>query len=534
MAKKNLITPTQAKRLNELATKDPERALKELKYTVAARGAIDRASKFSFDAIQKTPKRKRPSSTTGSLDQEFTGGDGDRNTMVATLRDLFQNFGFAKGLLRAHVKNVVGSGPIVQATTDDEEFNRQAEAYWNTRKDRLDIRGMLGFTDMLDVGEQREIVDGDYGLAIVRGGFLQAIEGDRIKDPPADKKAKNRIYESGVEMTREGRPVAYHVYNRGRRPGQMRYAKRIDADDFIFCYRADRFDQVRGISWPLSSTNDLVDLKETMEAAKGKWKIENMLGVAIKSAAPESADLFSLWGGRVTPYEAKDSKGDQDEKYEIKLGQGVHSFELAEGEEIQVIESKSPNNNFEPFTYLLIRMAALCMDMPLEIALQYYTRGSYSSHRAAFLQYYQSVYKRRGQIERIKLDRIYNWVIQRAIKAKELPRPKGNAPSFSHKWQWPGLPLLDPDRERRADKEAYKLAVVSLADIEGRDGNFWQDVAERRLKEIKWIQERAKEIGVDPAYAIPQVADPGQEAVGSTETEGVDDDDGDDGDDDND
>ena len=83
-----------------------------------------------------------------------------------------------------------------------------------------------------------------------------------------------------------------------------------------------------------------------------------------------------------------------------------------------------------------------------------------------------------------------------------------------HEWQWPGLAILDPDKQRKGDREGYKLAVESLADITARDGKFWQDVITKRIKEIKWIEDAAKKAGIDPNRVLPAVAAPGEKPMG--------------------
>lgn len=510
---KKLITPAQEERIRKLADTDPINAVKELRATVAARVGLAKARKYSVDAISRTPKRRTPVSSTGSLDQELPS-EYDRRTMISTSRDIFFNYALPAGILRGHVKNMIGHGPRLQMTTEDDEYNARAENYWNRRKDLIDVRGM-SFAESIQVGESREVVDGDYGVVLVKGGQTQHIEGDRIQDPPGDKKTRGRKYVSGVEMTREGIPIAYHIWNRGRTKNQMRYGGRIEAKNFIHCFRPSRFDQARGFPWLISAVNDMQDLRETFEAAKGKMKIENMLGLAIKSQMPEADEITSLWGG-LTPYQESDAEGNDENRYEVQMGQGVHSFQLRDGEEIQVIESKTPNQYFEPMTLLLVRQISLPLDMPLEIALQFFTRGSYSGHRAAFIQYFEAAKQRRSQIEHNRLDREAGWVLRRAIKAERLEGPKDESVNpTSHIWQWPGLALLDPDRQRKGDTTGYKLGVESLADITGRDGKFWQDVALQRIKEIQWIEAAAKEAKVDPNKVLPAVAAPGEKPVGA-------------------
>lgn len=511
-SKKTLITATQNKRIQELAETDPIQARKELHATIAVRRDGPAATKFTIDAIAQTTKRKRAPRITGSMEQDI-GTPQDAIAIIAYARDLFTNFGFGKGIVKQHLKSVIGMGPRIKPTTGDLEYNKRAARHWNQKKDRLDVRGVLSFTRSLKVGERAEVIDGDFGIILVHGGKTQFIEADRIADPPGDKKIRGRKYVRGVEMNRRGVPLAYHIHARGQHKGQKTYQQRVPAENFIHVHNPERFDQVRGISWFVAALNDLRDLYETMDAAKGKWKIENMIAIAITTDLPEAADFASIWG-TPTEFTAIDADGNDEERFQVKLGQGIHSFELKPGEKVEVIESKTPNNNFEPFTMLLIRFIALALEMPLEIALQFFSRGGYSAHRSALLQYHEAVLARRKEIEDNRIDRLYRWVISRGIKSGELEAPADGEDEWAHEWQWPGLKLLDPDKERRADQMSYKLAVTSLDEITARDGLDWKEVAMQRIEEVKFIMEAAKQAGVPVAAILPQVMDPGQDTIG--------------------
>jgi capsid protein len=524
--RRKLLGAHEARRIEDTLKTDPVAAARQLRATIAVkRGvAVARNTRYSIDAIRTTPKRRRPERTTGSVDQEFAQGgpiSHDRLTMIATARDLFFNFSFAKGILRQHVKHVYRGGPILQSRSGDPEFDKRSEEYFGRWAQKCDIRGILFFRRFLKVSEARELVDGDCGIVLAKNTKLQGIEADRIADPPGDQKKRGRKYSEGVEMNKEGRPVAYHVHKRGRFAGSPgTWQARYEAKDFVYCIQPERFSQVRGVTWPVSALTDMRDLQETMEAVKGKAKLENLLGVVTKSQSP-SLDDQSLWGG-LTPYDETDMEGQDEERSEVKLGQGLYSWELQPGEEIQVVESKTPNKEMAEHILTLIRWIALTLEMPLEIALQFFTRGSYSAHRAAVLEYDASIKERRFEIKNFRLDRIHRWVISRALKAEELDPPKEWDPDdpfhskhnpWAHVWQWGGVPLLDPDKERKADTLSYKLGIESLADICARNGSYWQDVARQRISEVKWIIAEANKEGVDPNLVLPQVMAPGQKTA---------------------
>lgn len=506
-----VLSKTKAKQITEMAKADSRGALRELAAHVAVKAGVHRAKQFSIDAIARTKKRRTPKQHTGSYDQEFRS-DHERISLIATVRDLVMNSAMGKGLVRQHIKNVIGVGPKLQMRTKDAEYNERAEAYFNRRKNLVDVRGM-SFAASLRVGEEREVEDGDYLVMIVTGGRTQHIEADRIQNPPGKRNSKNRSFIGGVEVNSEGLPVAYHIWNRTRTPGRMTYWKRVPAENVWHQFRPERYDQARGSTWLMAAVNDMQDLRETLEAVKGKMKIENRLGVAITSDLPEADGISTLWGG-LTGYNVTDGDGANEERYQVKLDEGVHSFELRPGEKVQTISSTTPNTTFEPMTILLIRMIGLVLEMPLEIALQYFTRGSYSATRAAFGQYYDSVLMRRSEIEENRLDKEVNWMLQRAINRKSLEGPKEGIDPTDHRWQWPGLTTIDPDKRRKGDTLAYKLRAESLTKITGRDGNDFQDIGREIIQELKFLRDEALKEGIPEewitSYVLPIVNDPGQ------------------------
>lgn len=522
--KHKLITKEQASGLRKTAMKDPQKALKDLNATVMVNRGIKNARKFGFDIIRTSPKRRAPLPHTGSLDQEFTG-KFERDKMIATIRDLFQNFSFAKGLLRQHIKNIFGKGPMLQCDTGDRGFDAEQEAWFEEWGLECDIRGVLPFSKYVKVAESSVVRDGDCGNILDRRrGKLQGIEGDRIANQPGHQNTVRMQH--GVEMDAKGRPLFYHIWNRRRMRGSMRYARKVSAENFIHYLLAERYNQVRGIPEVASSGTDMQDLRETMETTKGTLKIQNMLAVAIESDAATMADN-SIWGG-LTEYDETDMEGNDESRFEVKIGEGVHSFELRPGEKAKTIQPSVPHQQFEPFVLFLIRLAAMPLGMPLEVALQYFTRGGYSAHRSALLQYYDNCIARREDIRLFLLDKIHRFALGWAFdnNVLSIPEKKSDAEDakpirpYRHLWQWPGLRLIDPDKERKADVNGYNLTVENIDSIAARDGRYWQDVVRQRIREIKFIEEESKAAGIDPALVLPQTRMPGQPPAGEEEAEG--------------
>jgi capsid protein len=537
--KKSLLKPADRRKVNELANSG--RAEEALKYAQsAAKLQLFMNAAGNIDAIKSTSKRRTPLSQTCSMDAEF-GGEHNRDYMVATARDLVLNFSLARGLIQTHVNNVVGSGPRIQFKTKDTEWNMRAEKFFSDWGKQCDIRGVLNWGRFVRMVERRTVVDGDVGIILAKGQKLQGIESDRIANPP-DKTSNAPDWVYGVNVDEILRPKAYGIYSRGnanncssRRPSDFRTV--IKAKNFVHSFDPDRFDQVRGMSALISAINDLQDSREALEAIKGTIKLENILALVMKLNQTSSQTYNPL--GDITGFDINDSAGGSESRKEVKINQGVNTIEIGPDESVEALEKKTPGSMFNDWMLFQIRLAGLALDMPLEIAFLYFTRGSFSSLKGSIGQYHSAVRVRRSRLEDQVLNRIANWVIQGAIKrwrfeeASNVPMgerrglqpPSEEINPTTYGWQWDMLPFLEPDKQIKSDTEEYKAAVTTMQDMCGKRGKDWEDVQEQRKREALKARELAEESDLPEQLFIPQVLTPGQEVVGGDNNDSGEDDD---------
>jgi len=528
---KSLLKPADRKRVNELAKNG--QAEEALKYaTTAAKLHLFMNAAGNIDAIQSTSKRRSPVNNTCSMDAEF-GGEHNRDYMVATARDLVLNFSMARGLIQTHVNNVVGSGPRIQFKSPDTKWNMRAEEYFKEWGKRCDIRGVLNWGRYIRMVERRTIVDGDVGIILSKGQKLQGIEADRIANPP-DKSSNQPDWVYGVNVDEVLRPKAYGVYSRGnanqcQSRSNSDFRTVVKAKNFVHSFDPDRFDQVRGMSALISAINDLQDGREALEAVKGAIKLENILALVMKVNQTSSTSNNLM--GELTNFDINNALGNTETRKEVKIDQGVNTIEIGTDEEITALEKKTPGSMFTDWMLFQIRLAGLALDMPLEIAFLYFTRGSFSSLKGSIGQYHSAVRVRRSRLEDQVLNRIATWVIQGAIKrwrfeeASDVPMgeriglkpPTADVSPIKFGWQWDMLPFLEPDKQIAADVEEYKAVASTLQDINGKRGKDWEDVMEQRKREALKAREMAEETGLPEALFMPQVLTPGQEVVGGND-----------------
>ncbi len=494
-----------------------------------------RTAMAQIDCIQHTSKRRGPVHNVCTLDSEFSS-HYNRDEMISTARDLEVNFSLARGLIQTHVNNVVGRGPRIQYKTADTEWNARAEKWFNRWGRECDIRGILNWGRFIRLIERRTITDGDVGCILAPGRKLQGIESDRIANPP-DVHSSDPDWVFGVKVDELLTPKAFGIYSRGNpnhcagRRSQD-FQRVVSARNFVYSYDPDRFDQVRGLSALVSAINDLQDAREGLEAVKGAIKLENILGIVLKTKPTSSSTFNPL--GELTDYDITAADGSSETRKEVKIEQGVNTINIEPDEDVHAFERKTPNDTFEPWMLFEIRLAAMALDMPLEIAFHYYTRGSFSSLKGAIGQYHTAINVRRERLEDQVCTRIARWAILSGIRqwrrevAKGTPEAarRGLEPpaepelAIAFGWTWDQLPFLEPDEQIQADTDEYKLMASTLQKITGKRGDDWEDVLTQRAREYKKAEEIAQEVDMPVQLLLPQINLPGEKPVGEEKEDG--------------
>ena len=162
-----------------------------------------------------------------------------------------------------------------QMRTQSPELNAQVEALMaqHSRPANCDAAGRHPLPKMIRLFEARRTIDGDVFALKLRGGKIQAIEGDRIASPSGRDVGDPTAWVNGVKTNGAGRALAYGLCNRTS-GGSLEWSRSIRAGSVIQHGFFERFDQVRGISPLASAINSFQDLYEGVDLALAKRKVE--------------------------------------------------------------------------------------------------------------------------------------------------------------------------------------------------------------------------------------------------------------------
>ncbi|HUU92892.1 MAG TPA: phage portal protein [Phycisphaerae bacterium] len=409
-------------------------------------------SRLGYDAGE--PNGRRRSVTGPLLSEDKHLPPGKRKDAVANARDLHRNYEIVAWAVRKHLDYV--SSFRFQSRTGIDDLNEQIEALMKTwgRKSQCDVARRHGLARMIRLAEARAVVDGDVGLMKLKTGQLQAIEGDRIRNPydlPASLARKDLVH--GVKVDKAGGALAYCVCRRGDFGG-FQFERMVPAGNLLLHAYFDRFDQVRGIGRLTPALNRFRDTYESFDYALAKAKVAQLFGLVTNRDEEEAIGPVS----ETDESEEAAAEGSQ-KKFEIDLGRGPFHLDLATGEDAKFLENRTPPTEFQAFMQAIIAVAIKCLDLPFSFFDESFT--NFYGSRAGLIQYVKSCKTKREALQEL-LNLITVWRLALWILDGTLVLPAGT--EFRDlAWEWvpDGVPWWKPSEEIKGHLLGIRAGLTS-------------------------------------------------------------------------
>ena len=416
-------------------------------------------------------------------------GPDKRRRVIEGARELNRNFSVAAWAIRKHLDYV--STFTFQAASEDAAFNEQLEAlmgWWN-RPINCDVSARHSLRRMIRLAEARRVIDGDMFFVKLADGRIQAIEGDRVRDPQSITDPKQQ-WVHGVQLGPGGRVKRVAVHERTK-DGNYVFEREITAGNVIQVAYFDSFDQVRGVSPLTSAIASFQDSLEVTDYARAKAKITQLFALAItREMADDDAELY----------------GDE---YRVDLGKGPVKLELDPGDKAEFLESRHPSTEFQAFLTLSLQAALKSLDIPWSFYDEAYT--NFFGSRAALIQYQQSCKAKREDLKEC-LDRLTVWKIQQWVAQGLLTLPRGVTNIDQLNWDWipAGVPYWNPEQEINGDILAIGAKLRTRSEIRREKyGDDWRDVVRKLHEEDEFLAQYGYSPNPDPnAPATPGVTTP--------------------------
>lgn len=435
----------------------------------------------------------------------------ERDIIVARVRDLVRNDGWAAGSVRRELDNVVGAELRLSAKPDwralgltaewASEFASQVEALWRLYTD--DPRFMCDATRHDTMGGlfgqayRHYVVDGE-ALAVLlwlpnRGGryatAVQIIDPDRLSNP-SDRMDSDRM-RSGVEIDQYGASVAYHIrkqhpfdlpmagigtYEWERVPRETEHGRPI----VVHFYDKESAGLTRGVARLTPVVERLMMLGKYDKVELQASALNAMFSAFIESPFDHEALGAMLDDGAMDKYQDMRSAFHEDRR--IRLG-GVRVNTLFPGESLKLQTAQRAASVFADFEAAVLRNIAAGTGLSYEQLSQDWSKTNYSSARAALLETWKTFVSRRAAFGRRFARQIYMAWLEEAIDKGDIELPAG-APDFYDalaaytrcRWIGPGRGWVDPVKEKQGAILGISAGLSTLENEAAEQGLDYEEV----------------------------------------------------------
>lgn len=430
----------------------------------------------------------------------------DASTIRARARDLVRNNAYARGIMNALVRNVVGCGIVPQARVMS-DTNEPVEAIndaCDTLFDRwarvADAGGRLTFWEIQRLAYREVIEAGECLIHFTTieddrarpvSLALELIDADRLaEDYLALRRANvdpSHEIRRGVEVDTLGRPVAYWLY-----PGHPADLAstfvtpiRRPATEFLHLFKCDRIGQTRGISLYAPLISWLKNLGYYVDNELQASAVASCFTAAITTMGGP-AD-----GGLLAADETDNSDSDANQFEYLQPGMVAR---LLPGEKVETVDPTRPNTSAEAWINLMLRSMAVGAGLSYERMAKDYSKTNYSSARASDLEDRREFRADQEWLEYHLVGPVWQRFVETAVLEGKLQIPAEQLVSdydryTAHAYQAPGWEWVDPVKEAQSSQLALDSNLTTLADELGQRGRDLMDTLRQRQREKQLLDD---------------------------------------------
>jgi lambda family phage portal protein len=454
-----------------------------------------------------------------------------RDVVVGRVRDLVRNDGWASGAVTRILDSVVGAEfrpipepnwrylslmtPAMDHVWAD-EFADAAEALWENYSNHpgkwCDAGRRHTMPQMLQIAFRQKLVDSE-SLACIqwmpeRRGYgradyataLRLIDTDRLSNPQLQIDTLHM--RAGVEIDDNDAALAYHIRRAhqgdwfaaadsviwDRIPRETDFGRPIIVHDFD----AERPNQHRGSGGIFAPILARMKMLSSFDAAELAAAVVNSVFAAYIET---SADVDAVQDALSAPDANAGNKYAPMTDKRLKVGDGVLPV-LRPGEKLVSVDSKRPSSGYATFEAAVLRNCASAIGTSYEQLSQDWSKVNYSSARAALLEAWKTLTRRRKDFGTGFSTPIYSAWLEEAIDRGELPLP-ARAPDFAEargaysacQWMGPPRGWIDPVKEAQAAVLRMDAGLSTLRQECAEQGLQWKKVLAQRAIERSRFKE---------------------------------------------
>jgi lambda family phage portal protein len=359
---------------------------------------------------------------------------------------------------------------------------------------------------------------------------VHVIEPERISTP---NNRFDRNIRDGIERDNDGAPIAYWIsepenWNMGdwintmvlrwdRVPRYTEWGRPI----VIHAFDHLRPDMTRGISTFASVVSQMQMLRQYSETELSSAITQAAYAAVIKSDLPvdqamnvigakmDDKTVASYGGNRLAAAMFEYMKMIAPFYGEIGLKyQGAKIPHLMPNENLELLKAEHPSNGFGAFEGAMLRQLAAGLGIDYPALSKNYADVNYSGARAALADVWRSFMVARMHMSEAIGMPIVACHMEEAILKGRVPMLGGmdwlEARPYLVRGMFVGWgkPLIDPEKERKAQMLGLNMGVTTRSKITAEEGEDFEDISDQRSYE----EERMVEKGLTPEVVNPELA----------------------------
>lgn len=431
-------------------------------------------------------------------------GNAVAGSAIVALRQLArsfeENYDLASGVLRTMTSKIVGRGitviPTIKTIDGDlaEELNDKVAALCKIWNKNPEVTGKYKFGKAQRMAALSWLRDGEQFTRFLKGNVsglvhgsevpfsIQLLEADHVPVglvAESPRGLSNGAYWYGIDEDDWGRPTKYHIYRQHPgKPGAFLIHNddliQVEPQDVAHLSMCTRIGQTRGVSVFANTMSRLEDLRDVEESERVAARVASAIALAIHRDGTSNSE------GDATPTE-------------LDFVQGMIFDGLAEGEKIDTLDHRRPNNQVPAFRKDQLRSVSAGTGAGFSSISKCYD-GTYSAQRQELVEQDEVYAALRDDfvsdfVEPVHCGRIEMMLLAGLIPGLMLENVDINTLKDAE-YRGPRVAYINPQQEVQAQVIAIDKELTSKAAVIMERGDDPREVSKQIAAEKPAKQDR--------------------------------------------
>jgi lambda family phage portal protein len=448
--------------------------------TISPKAGFNRTRyRFASNAIKEGQRKFDAAAVTRRTEGWRATGASPNNETIAVLsrlrdrsRELVRNNAYAKRAIQVIKNNTIGTGirptPSIASPENLKKIKdlwwrwaETPECDWNGKETFYGLQKMV----IAAVAQDGEVIirkrraNSKNGLLPVK---LQVCEADQIDDSKENATLPDGGWIiQGVEFDKNGKLVAYWLYDRHPGDSLSLYSTRVPSSEVLHVYLQDRPGQVRGVPWSTSIMIKLRDFDDFEDAQLMQQKVAACFAVIITSDDT---------GGTIVSNNSTDSG--LSERVEPGIIQHAKP-----GEAVNVVNPPTTTGQ-DSFSRKVLQAIAAGYGISYESLTGDLSNVNFSSGRMGWLEMHRNIQEWQARIMITQFcDPVWKWFTDAAKISGKVQDS-----DIIADWTPPRREMIDPVKE-----------INGLSQLVQNGFDSWQDVVRQLGYDPDLLLEQMKE-----------------------------------------